>query len=95
MSLIHVERIGGLAGFGGVGAHVRSRGQLDLNKLPVAEQKAVEALFKSHAKPESSQVRDGFRLRISRTTSAGTETIEIPETAVPSILTQCVEDKIV
>ena len=95
MALLHVERIGGLAGFGGVGARVRSQGQLDTDALSLEEQHAVEALFKSPGKAKSSQIRDGFRYRISRATSGGTVTIEAPEAAVPTALAQCVKDEIV
>lgn len=95
MALLHVEKVGGLAGFGGVGAHVKSHGQLELSSLSVAEQKAVELLFQSRGKTAASKVRDGFRFRITRTTSAGTETIEAPESDVPAKLAQCVKDELV
>jgi hypothetical protein len=95
MALLHVERIGGLAGFGGVGAHVRSHGKFDTDALSPEEQHAMEALFKSQGKAKPSQIRDGFHYRISRATSGGTETIEVPEAAVPTPLAQCVKDEIV
>ncbi len=94
MATLHVERIGGLAGFGGTRSHIRSHGQIDAATLPAAEAKAVEALFQTHGQSEDSQVGDGFRYRISRVTSAGTETIEAPESAVPSMLMQCVKDEL-
>lgn len=95
MAKLHVERIGGLAGIGVAGAHVRSHGEVDLAALSAAEQQAVEALFKSHAKAKPSPVRDGFRYKISRTTAAGVETIEAAEAAVPAALSQCVKDELV
>jgi len=95
MALLHVERIGGLAGFGGAGAHVRSHGHLETDALSPEERHAVEALFKSQGKAKASQIRDGFHYRISRTTSAGTETIEVPEAAIPIALGRCVKDEIV
>jgi len=94
MATLHVERIGGLAGFGGTRSRIRSRGQIDVAALPTAEAKAVEALFQTQGRAEDSQVRDGFRYRISRITPAGTETIEAPESAVPSMLMQCVKDEL-
>jgi hypothetical protein len=63
--------------------------------LSAAEQRAVEALFQSYGKAKPSQVRDGFRYRISRTTSGGVETIEAPEAVVPAALSQCVKDELV
>src|SRR5262245_52352420 len=95
MAKLHVERVGGLAGFGGVGAHVRSHGEIDTAALPPAEQRAVEALFQSHGKTKTSQVRDGFRYRISRTTPGGVETIEVPEAVVPAAVSECVKDELV
>jgi hypothetical protein len=93
MSKLHVERIGGLAGFGGASAHVRSHGEVDVTSLSAEEQKAVEALFKAHAKAKPSQARDTFRYRITRNTPQGVETIEAPEEVVPAALSQCVKDE--
>jgi hypothetical protein len=95
MAKLHVERLGGLAGFGGAGVHVRSHGEVDMAALSTAEQGAVEALFKSRGKAKPSQVCDGFRYRISRTTSRGVESIEAPEEIVPAALSQCVKDELV
>jgi hypothetical protein len=95
MAKLHVERVGGLAGFGGVGSHVRSQGHVDTDVLAPEERQAVEALFKSHGKAEAAQMRDSFRYRITRTTSGGTETIEAPEAAIPTAVAQCVKDEIV
>jgi hypothetical protein len=95
MAVLQVERIGGLAGFGGANSHVRSRGQLDLAALTAAEQQAVEALFQSHGEAKASQMRDGFRYKITRVTSAKSETIEAPESIVPAALVRCVIDEIV
>jgi hypothetical protein len=92
---LHVERIGGLAGFGGVGAHVRSHGEVDMAALSAAEQRAVEALFQSRGRAKPAPVCDGFRYRISRTTARGVENIEAPEAAVPAALSQCVKDELV
>jgi hypothetical protein len=95
MSLLHVERIGGLAGFGGAGSHVRSHGQVDEATLPAPDKKAVEELFRSQRGAEASQIRDGFRYKISRVTKAGTETVEVPESVVPKTLIQYVKDELV
>jgi len=92
---LQVERIGGLAGFGGAGSHVRSHGEVDMTALSTAEQRAVEALFQSRGMAKTAQVGDGFRYRISRTTPAGVEHIEAPEALVPAALSQCVKDELV
>jgi hypothetical protein len=96
MAILQVERIGGLAGFGGGGSHLRSHGQVDLASLSSQEQEAVEALFQSdRKKTQSSKMRDGFRYKISRTTPSGTETVEAAESAVPPAIAQCVKDELV
>ena len=95
MSILQVERIGGLGSFGGAKSHVRSQGQVDLATLSAAEQRAVESLFRSQAGTKTSRVRDGFRYKISRTTSAGIETIETAESFIPPVIAQCVKDELV
>jgi G:T-mismatch repair DNA endonuclease (very short patch repair protein) len=40
-------------------------------------------------------MRDGFRYRISRESAAGTETIEVPEQALPVTVTGCVKDELI
>ena len=37
-------------------------------------------------------VRDAFRYRISRDGASGAETVEVPETAVPTPVAACVKD---
>ena len=95
MATLHVERIGGLAGFGGTQSAIQSRGQIEVAALSAADAKAVEALFQHPGKAADSLVRDGFRYRLSRRTPAGTETIEAPESAVPATVMQCVKDELV
>ena len=94
MAIVRVEKCGGLAGFGGSNARIRSHGQVDISELSPEEQKAVNALFRS-ATAELSRSADSFRYRISRTTAAGTETVEVPEDHVPNALASCVKDEFV
>jgi hypothetical protein len=93
--MLHVERIGGLAGFGGTGSHLRSRGQVDEANLSASDKMAVEELFRSQEVAKSSKARDEFRYRISRVTPAGTQTVEVPESIVPKTLIQYVKDELV
>ncbi len=95
MAMLQVERIGGIAGFGAGGSHLRSQGEVDMASLSSHEQEAVEALFQSDPKTDPSKMRDGFRYKISRTTASGTETVEAAESAVPPAIAQCVKDKLV
>lgn len=95
MGMLQVERIGGLAGFGAGGSHLRSQGKVDMASLSSEEQAAIEALFESDStKTDSSKMRDGFRYKISRTTPSGTETVEAAESAVPPAIAQCVKDEL-
>jgi len=95
MGILHVEKIGGLAGFGGARSHIRSRGQVDAAELSTAERKALDSLFQARGSSEPVKGADGFRFRISRTTAAGTETIEASEADVPATLASCVRDELV
>jgi hypothetical protein len=94
MAILHVERIGGLANFGGARARVRSHGKVDTSVLSATERKVVESLFESR-ESEPLGVADGFRYRITRTTDAGTETVVAPESAVPATIASCVKDEFV
>src|SRR5690349_25173853 len=95
MAKLQVERIGGLAGFGGAGSHLRSRGEVELTDLSAAEQQAVESLFQLRDKTKPSQMRDGFQYRITRNTANGVETIVVPEEALLSTICGRVKDEIV
>ena len=95
MAILHVEKLGGLAGFGGARAHIRSHGQIDTAALSAADQKAVDSLFQTGGVSAPPKGADYFRFRISRTTAAGTETVEAPESCVPVALASCVKDELV
>ena len=95
MAILNVEKLGGLAGFGGSRARIRSRGQIDSATLSAADQKAVETLFHSGGAPAPAKGADYFRFRISRTTAAGTQIVEAPESRVPAALASCVKDEFV
>ena len=95
MSKLKIERIGGLAGFGGKNSHVRSIGEIDTDKLSEEDRKIVDGLFKNKSKASETLARDSFRYRITRTTSEGTESIEAAEDKIPNAVRQCVKDEIV
>ena len=95
MPVLYVEKLGGLAGFGGSRARIRSRGQIDSAALSTADQNAVALLFEAGGISPPAAGADYFRFRISRTTAAGTQTIEVPESGVPAALASCVKDELV
>ncbi len=92
MDRLQIERIGGLAGFGG--PHLKSRGELSLSNLSPSDRKAVESLFNNPQKamPAHPGEADAFRYRITRQTPAGPQTIEVPGDFVPAALKDSVRD---
>jgi hypothetical protein len=85
---LKIERVGGLAGFGG--PHLKSRGEVALSDLSSAERQSVEAMFEDPGKvpPAPRGQADAFRYKITR----GTRTIEVPEHAVPATIKNSVKD---
>jgi hypothetical protein len=94
MDRLHVERVGGIAGFGG--PRLKSRGEVAIADLSAAERQALEELFANpqQAKPAHPGAADAFRYRITRQTARGPHTIEVPEHAVPPIVRDSVQDTI-
>ena len=95
MAIWQIEKLGGLANFGGARSRIRSLGRFDTSSLSASEQKALEALFHKSAKAAKPKGADGFRYRITRSTLAGTETIEVPESQVHPAVASCVKDELV
>ena len=91
MDRLKIERVGGLAGFGLPGSHIKSRGELVLSELSPADQKAIASLF-DPGKKAGSQMPDAFRYRITRQTSSGPQTIEISEDRTPPVVRNSVKD---
>lgn len=88
MDRLKIERVGGVAGFGG--PHLKSRGELAVSDLSPADQKAVAGLFAGTTKaaPAHPGQADAFTYRITR----GAQTIDVPEHAVPAALRNSVKD---
>jgi hypothetical protein len=87
---LQIERIGGVAGFGGT--HLKSRGSVALSALSAADRQAVEKLFRAGDKADRSPGGDMFRYKITRETASGSQTIEVPENAVPESLRNSMKD---
>jgi hypothetical protein len=94
MGILKVERIGGLAGFGGARSRLKSDGEIAFSALSLSDQNAVEALFKAHEKSPPSQIRDGFSYRVTRGGGAAGNSILVPEDKMPAALIACVKDRI-
>jgi len=97
MATWQIERLGGLANFGGPRSRIRSVGKLESNDLSSSDQEALEALFRKPPRkaPKRQGIpADGFRYRITRTTPEGSATIEIPESLAPAAVAACVKDEL-
>jgi hypothetical protein len=98
---LQIERVGGVAGFGG--PHLKSRGEVALSDLSPADRQTVEDLFRNLEKnpecpekavPPPRGAADFFSYCITRQTAAGAQTIKVPENAVPAALRDSVRDVI-
>jgi hypothetical protein len=96
MSMLKIERIGGLAGFGLPGSRLRSIGEQAVAALSAADQALVDDMFRNPERHKGSgQARDAFRYRITRNRDGKDETVEVAEAAVPHALRAVVSDKLV
>jgi hypothetical protein len=94
MTVLHVERLGGLPGIGTPRSALRSCGEIALTDLSHADRSAIDELFRNPPRAASA-MRDAFRYRISREGVAGAETVDVPEAAVPAAVAACVKDTFV
>jgi hypothetical protein len=95
MTVLHIERVGGLPGVGTPRSRLKSCGEIALSSLSQRDRAAIEDLFLAPPAEVASAVRDGFRYRISRAGTSGPETVEVPEAAVPAAVAACVKDTFV
>jgi len=89
--LVTIERVGGFAGFGLPGSHLKSRGELSTSELSPADLQALDALFEADP-PAGESMPDAFRYRITRKIGTNEKTIEVPEHIVPASLKNSVKD---
>lgn len=98
MSELHIERIGGIAGVGLPGSRIRSRGRVAIEQLPAKDRDAVDRLFDSKARAfnkSASSSADAFRYRLTRSTDKGTQTVDVGEEEVPTVLVRAVKDELI
>jgi len=95
MTVLRIERLGGLPGIGTPRSALKSCGEILLSDLSQAERAAIDNLFRNPPRAGPSVARDAFRYRLSRDGAAGAETIEVPEAAVPAIVAASVKDTFV
>jgi hypothetical protein len=90
VSKLVIERLGGIASFGG--PNIKSEGQLDSSDLSPEDQAKVEKLFEGGSVPPVKNTGDVFNYRITRQKDGRSQTIEVPESLVPTALISSVKD---
>ena len=95
MTVLHIERLGGLPGVGSPRSRLKSCGEIALTDLSPGDRAAIEQLFRAPPAAFASPLRDGFHYRISRDGAAGAETVEVPESTIPAAVAACVKDTFV
>ena len=85
---VKVERVGGLAGFGG--SRLKSAGEVAMSALSAEDRKAIEAMFRGAARAGAAKP-DAFVYRITRRVSGEVKTIEVSEEHVPQAVRKCVK----
>jgi hypothetical protein len=91
---LEIERVGGFAGFGSPGAHICSKGSVEVASLSAPDQRKIQALFESSATADAPQP-DAFRYRVTRHSSQGSKTIEVAAERVPAAVRAMVKDQLV
>jgi hypothetical protein len=88
---LKVERVGGFAGFGLPGSHLKSKGEVSISELSADDLQTINGLFKGDVHLGTA-VPDGFLYRITRKIGDDFQTIEVPEENVPMAIRNCVKD---
>lgn len=90
--ILTIERLGGIAGFGG--PNLKSEGEYALADLSPADRERVEVLFRGTSKSRSRPAADGFSYRITRSRKGVVESVEAPEDLIPQPLIASVKDSL-
>jgi len=88
---LKVERVGGLAGFGG--PRLKSAGEVALSALSARDRKAIEAMFRGAARAArpGAAKPDAFVYRITLHSGRSMKTVEVSEEHVPEAVRKCVK----
>jgi len=93
---VHIERLGGLAGIGSPGSHIRSRALLKGSELSARERDSVTALFARGAGSVAPAPRpDAFRYHVTLFAAGGRREIEVGEAELPQSLQARVRDELI
>jgi hypothetical protein len=85
---VKVERVGGLAGFGG--PRLKSAGEVAMSALSAKDREAIEAMFRGTARAGAAKP-DGFGYRITLRSGGVAKTVEVSEERVPEAVRKCVK----
>jgi len=88
---VRIERLGGFAGFGQPGSHLKSKGEILTSDLSDADLSALDSLFDGDLSKDEP-LPDSFRYRITRKSGSSEQTIEVSEHNVPLSLKNAVKD---
>lgn len=91
-----IERLGGFAGMGLPGSHIRSRAVLVGKALNAEESRSLAALFATPAKVSATAAKkaDGFRYRLTLQRKDDRQIVEVDEAALLVSLQQRVQDEL-
>ncbi|MDQ0454150.1 protealysin inhibitor emfourin [Rhizobium paknamense] len=92
MGDLHLEKLGGFAGFGGAGAKLKCCGVYAAEQLDDAERSLIETFFEGN--PLATRSMDGFRYRITWPERFGERSVEVSENLVPEALRKAVKDRL-
>jgi hypothetical protein len=88
---LKVERVGGLAGFGG--PRLKSAGEVAMSALSEKDRKVIEAMFRgaTRAARTGAAKPDAFVYRITLHSGGSMKTVEVSEERVPEVVRKCVK----
>ena len=92
---VHIERLGGLAGIGAPGSHIRSRATLKGSELSARERDSVTALFARGASAQPVARPDAFRYHVTLFAAGERREIDVGESELPQSLQARVRDELI
>jgi hypothetical protein len=92
-----IERLGGFAGMGLPGSHIRSQAMVAGKALSTEESRSVAALFATPPQAGAAAVKgaDGFRYRLTLRRNHKVQKIEVSEAALLVSLQERVQDELI
>lgn len=95
MATYFVEKLGGIACFGGPSARIRSVGKIDDETLSEYDRALLKNLFSSDLMRNKEPGPDEFQYRITLMNDKFQKSIDLPESKTPPAIKDCVRDEFV